>query len=291
MSLIHDLGAQVLRHIEPETAHRVAVRALAAGLGPKSGGADDPALRTELAGLAVPNCIGLAAGFDKDAEAPSALLAAGFGFVECGTVTPLAQPGNPRPRLFRLAQDRAAINRYGFNSRGLETFAANLAGCRRSALVGANIGANKESTDRVGDYVTGLRRLWPLAGYFTANISSPNTPGLRALQGRAALDELLGRLAEARGVLAADSGDRPVFLKVAPDLELAEIDDICASVLAHRLDGIIVGNTTLSRPQGLRSPGRDEAGGLSGAPLFDLSTRVLRQFHERAGKDLSLIHI
>ena len=289
MSLVHDLGAQVLRHIEPETAHRVAIRALAAGLGPRGGGAADPVLRTELAGLAIPNCIGLAAGFDKDAEAPAALLAAGFGFVECGTVTPLPQPGNPRPRLFRLAQDRAAINRYGFNSRGLESFAANLAGCQRRALVGANIGANKDSADRVGDYVTGLRRLWSLAGYFTANISSPNTPGLRALQGRAALDDLLGRLAEARGMLAADSGDRPVFLKVAPDLDLAEIDDICASVLAHRLDGIIVGNTTLSRPDGLRSPGRDEAGGLSGAPLFDLSTRVLRQFHERAGKDLVLI--
>ncbi len=289
MSLVHDLGAAVLRHVDPERAHSLAVKALAAGLGARQREPDDPILQVTLAGLALPNCVGLAAGFDKDAEAPAALLAAGFGFVEAGTVTPRPQPGNPRPRLFRLSEDRAAINRYGFNSRGLEAFAANLARCPRRTAVGANIGANKDSTDRAADYVTGLRRLWPLAGYFTANISSPNTPGLRALQGRAALDELLGRLAETRGVLAADSGDRPIFLKVAPDLDPAEIDDITASVQAHGIDGIIVGNTTLSRPAGLTSRHRGEAGGLSGAPLKDLSTRVLGQFRERAGKDLVLI--
>ena len=289
MSVLHDLAAAALRRLEPETAHRLAIKAMAAGLGPRHTGPDDPALHVDLAGLVLPNCIGLAAGFDKDAEAPSGFLAAGFGFVECGTVTPLPQPGNPRPRLFRLAQDRAVINRYGFNSQGLEAFGQHLGHCLDRAAVGANIGANKDSTDRIADYVTGLRRLWPLAGYFTVNISSPNTPGLRALQGRAALDDLLGRIAEARGVLAADSGDRPIFLKVAPDLEVAEIDDITASVRAHRIDGIIVGNTTLSRPPSLRSRSRGETGGLSGAPLLELSTRVLRQFHDRAGKDIVLI--
>ena len=286
---MHDLGAAALRRLDPETAHHLAIKAMAAGLGPRHTGPDDPALQVDLAGLTLPNCIGLAAGFDKDAQAPAAFLAAGFGFVECGTVTPLPQPGNPRPRLFRLAQDRAVINRYGFNSQGVEAFAQHLNRCPDRAAVGANIGANKDSQDRIADYVVGLRRLWPLAGYFTANISSPNTPGLRALQGRAALDELLGRLAEARGVLAADSGDRPVFLKVAPDLEPSEIDDITASVRAHRIDGIIVGNTTTSRPAGLRSRSRGEAGGLSGAPLLELSTRTLRQFHERAGPDIVLI--
>ena len=289
MSLVHDLAAAVLRHVEPETAHQIAVKALAAGLGPHPAGPDDPALQVDLAGLTLSNCVGLAAGFDKDGEAAAALLAAGFGFVECGTVTPLPQPGNPRPRLFRLAQDRAAINRYGFNGAGVEAFAGNLARCPDRAAVGANIGANKDSPDRVHDYVTGLRRLWPLAGYFTANISSPNTPGLRALQGRAPLDDLLGQLAEARGVLAADSGDRPVFLKVAPDLGPAEIDDIVASVRANRIDGVIVGNTTLSRPPGLRSGSRGEAGGLSGAPLMALSTDILARFHACAAGRFPLI--
>ncbi len=177
------------------------------------------------------------------------------------------------------------INRYGFNSVGLEAFAANLARRTAGVVAGANIGANKDAADRTADYVLGLRRLWPLADYFTANISSPNTPGLRDLQARAALDELLGRLAEARRELAVTSGQKPLFLKVAPDLDEAGIDDICASVQGHGLDGIIVGNTTLSRPESLRSPHRGETGGLSGAPLLDLSTRVLRQFRARAGAD------
>ena len=188
-----------------------------------------------LGGLFLPNCLGLAAGFDKDAEVPDAMLAAGFGFVECGTVTPLPQAGNPRPRLFRLSQDRAVINRMGFNNKGLEAFADRLAGRRRLGIVGANLGANKDATDRAADYVAGLKRLAGLCDYFTVNVSSPNTPGLRNLQSKAALDELLGRLAEAR------TGQDAVFLKVAPDLNDWEIADIAEAVGAawlrrdHRL--------------------------------------------------------
>ena len=289
MSLLHDLGLAALRRLDAETSHTLGIRAIKAGLGPRQAGPDDPVLAVDLAGLRLPNCLGLAAGFDKHAEVPAAMLAAGFGFVECGTVTPRPQPGNPRPRMFRQIEDGAVINRYGFNSLGLEVFAANLERRPPGGIVGANIGANKDSTDRAADYVMGLQRLWTLADYFTANISSPNTPGLRDLQARAALDELLGRLAEARRALANGSGDRPLFLKVAPDLGEADIDDICASVLANGLDGVIVGNTTLSRPDGLSSPFRNEAGGLSGAPLFQLSTRVLRQFHERTGGRVALI--
>ncbi len=281
MSLVQGLGLALLRRLDAETAHDLGVKALAAGLGPHQGAADDPLLATELAGLRLTNCVGLAAGFDKHAQAHGALLAAGFGFVECGTVTPLPQAGNPRPRLFRLTQDRAVINRYGFNSVGLETFAANLARRPKRGVVGANIGANKEAPDRIGDYVAGLKRLWPLADYFTVNVSSPNTPGLRNLQARAALDELLGRVAETRRGLAAAGASKPIFLKVAPDLTEGEIDDICAAVAEHGIEAIIVGNTTLTRPEGLRSPLRAEAGGLSGAPLFELSTAVLRRFFER----------
>jgi dihydroorotate dehydrogenase len=193
-------------------------------------------------------------------------------------VTPLAQPGNPRPRLFRLGQDHAVINRMGFNNAGLKPFARRLAR-RGPGVVGANIGANKESADRVGDYVTGLTRLWGLADYFTVNVSSPNTPGLRALQTGEALQELLGRVAEARGRLG---GGAPIFLKVAPDLEEAEIDAIADGVAAVGFEGVIVGNTTLSRPSALHGRDREQTGGLSGAPLLTLSTRVLGQFHTAA---------
>ena len=289
MSAIHQLGAAALRRMDAETAHGLSIKALKAGLGPRQTGPDDPALAVQLAGLDLPNCIGLAAGFDKHAEVPGAMLSAGFGLVECGTVTPRPQPGNPRPRVFRLEEDRAVINRYGFNSRGLDVFAAGLARRPERGVVGANVGANKDSADRVADYVAGLVRLWPLADYFTVNISSPNTPGLRALQARAALDELLGRVAETRASLQKVDRPRPVFLKVAPDLSDEEIDDICASVEAHDLEGIVVGNTTLSRPDGLRSPHGAEAGGLSGAPLFELSTQVLARFRQRTQGRMVLI--
>lgn len=287
---LHDVAARALRRLDPEAAHRLTVRALAAGLGPRDPGPDDPALAVELAGLQLPNCIGLAAGFDKDAEAPDAMLRAGFGFVECGTVTPLAQVGNAKPRAFRLPEDRAVINRYGFNNQGLEPFAARLTARRgRPGAVGANIGANKDTQDRAADYVAGLRRLWGLADWFTANVSSPNTPGLRSLQTRAALDDLLGRLAEARSDLAAGGDRSRLFLKVAPDLDEAEIGEIVGSCLDHGVDGLIVSNTTLARPDTLRGAARTETGGLSGAPLLEPSTRVLRSFAEAAQGRLVLI--
>jgi dihydroorotate dehydrogenase len=281
---LHSRATAALRVLDAETAHRLAIKALKVGLGPREDGRADPALATPLAGLALPNPVGLAAGFDKDAEVPDAMLATGCGFVECGTVTPLPQVGNPRPRLFRLSADRAVINRMGFNNKGLEAFAARLAGRARRGIVGANLGANKDSQDRVADYVAGLTRLQGLCDYFTVNVSSPNTPGLRNLQSRDALDDLLARLAAAR----ADA--TPVFLKVAPDLEDSEIGDIAEAVTRHRFDGIIVSNTTLSRPPSLASPEKSEAGGLSGAPLFDLSTEVLRRFRQ-AAPDMVLIGV
>lgn len=275
MKDLHGLATYALRNLDPEDAHTLAIKGLKLGLGPRAP-ADDPILATDLAGLKLPNPVGLAPGFDKNAEVFGPMLQAGFGFVECGTVTPLPQAGNPRPRLFRLWQDRAVINRMGFNNEGLEAFAARLAH-RGRGVVGANLGANKDSEDRLADYTTGLRRLWGMASYFTINISSPNTPGLRALQTKASLDELLGRLMDTADSLPQGVAV-PMFLKVAPDLEDAEIEAIADTVADHGLAGVIVSNTTISRPP-LKSRHRDEPGGLSGAPLTALSTRVLAQFH------------
>ncbi|MGA0602170.1 quinone-dependent dihydroorotate dehydrogenase [Caulobacter sp. KR2-114] len=291
MSDLHGLATRALRLADPEDAHGLAIAGLKAGLGPRHP-AHDPLLATTLAGLDLPNAVGLAPGFDKNAEVADAMLAAGFGYVECGTVTPLPQAGNPRPRLFRLSEDRAVINRMGFNNQGLEAFAGRLARReRRRGVLGANIGANKDAEDRIGDYVTGLKRLWGLADYFTLNISSPNTPGLRALQTRAALDDLLGRVGEARTAVTADGGAAPVFLKVAPDLEDGEAEAITEAALAHGLDAIIVSNTTVARPDSLRSPRRGETGGLSGAPLMAPSTQVLRTFHAAAAGRIPLIGV
>jgi dihydroorotate dehydrogenase len=274
LSRLHDLAARALRTLDPEDAHRLTVRALALGLGPGAP-APDPILATTIAGLSLSSAVGLAAGFDKNAEVFGPMLAAGFGFVECGTVTPLPQAGNPRPRLFRLTDDQAVINRMGFNNQGLEAFAGRLARPGRPGPVGANIGANKDSADRIGDYVTGLKRLWGLADWFTLNVSSPNTPGLRALQTRDALPT---------------RGHVPLFLKVAPDLDDPEIEAIVETVLAFGLSGIIVANTTLSRPA-LASPDAGEAGGLSGAPLRDLAQSVLGRFHQSAAGRLPLIGV
>ena len=258
---LSDIGAAVLRRLDPETAHTLAIRAL--GLAPlPAAPPDDPVLRTRIGRLDLPNPVGLAAGLDKNGEALHGLARLGFGFIECGSVTPRPQPGNPRPRLFRLTEDRAIINRMGFNNAGLEAFAGRLAKRPRNVAVGANLGANKDTEDKAADYVAGLTRLRGLADYVTVNISSPNTPGLRALQGRAALDDLLGRLAEARG-----DDPTPVFLKIAPDLTPEEIGTIVEATLDHGLDALIVSNTTLDRPAGLASAWRGEAGGLSGAPL------------------------
>jgi dihydroorotate dehydrogenase len=288
---LHDVAARALHVFDPEDAHGLAIRGLKLGLGPRDAGPDDPILSVQLAGLSLPNCVGLAAGFDKNAEVPDAMLAAGFGFVEAGTVTPLAQAGNPRPRLFRLTEDQAVINRMGFNNGGLEPFAARLSARKgRAGVVGANIGANKDATDRIQDYVTGLTRLWGLSDYFTANISSPNTPGLRALQTKAALEELLGRLAETRTSLRAQSGrDYPIFLKVAPDLEDGEVEAIVETVVGAGLDAIIVSNTTIARPESLKSSLAGESGGLSGAPLLEASTAVLKRFHAAAEGRVALI--
>jgi dihydroorotate dehydrogenase len=284
---LHGLATKALHGFDPEDAHGLAIRALELGLGPRAG-ADDPILKTKVAGLDLPNPVGLAPGFDKNAQVFRPMLAAGFGFVECGTVTPKPQAGNPRPRLFRLTEDRAVINRMGFNNEGLDAFAARLA--RRGAgIIGANIGANKDSDDRIGDYVEGLKRLWGLASYFTLNISSPNTPGLRALQTKAALEELLGRAAETRDALPA-AGLAPMFLKVAPDLEDGEVEAIVETVAANGLSGIIVSNTTISRPP-LKSAQAGEAGGLSGAPLTELSTRMLRTFAQASAGRIALIGV
>jgi dihydroorotate dehydrogenase len=290
MSGAHDVSAQMLRRLEPELAHALTLRALEAGLGPHAR-VDDAILRTRLCGLALSNPIGLAAGFDKDARAPRALLAAGFGFVECGTVTPRPQAGNPRPRLFRLAADQAVINRMGFNNAGLDAFATRLASARdRSGPVGANIGANKDSVDRIADYVMGLRRLWTSADYFTLNVSSPNTPGLRDLQQRGALGDLLGAVAEARAGLEAAAGvARPILLKIAPDLGEPQALEIVEAALAFGVDGLVVSNTTTDRPPTLAGAARDEAGGLSGAPLFEPSTRLLRTVRQASGGRLALV--
>ncbi len=289
--MIYGLATRALHVLPPEAAHSLTISLLKAGLGPVSR-METPELAVEVpfdgGVLRLPNCIGLAAGFDKNADVPQAMLRAGFGFVECGTVTPLPQGGNPKPRLFRLSEDEAVINRMGFNNGGLDAYAVNL-GRVRNGVVGLNIGANKDADDRMADYVTGLKRLWGMGSYFTVNISSPNTPGLRALQGKSHLDDLLGRIAGTRAALHAASGRNcPIFLKIAPDLSETEIGDTVASTVAHGLDGLIVSNTTLSR-DGLRSPLASETGGMSGAPLFDLSTQALKIAWAASGGKLLLI--
>jgi dihydroorotate dehydrogenase len=290
VSTPHDIATQALRLIDPETAHHAALMGLRAGLGPRIRADRWPRLKTTLAGLSLPNPIGMAAGFDKNCEAPDALLAAGFGFVECGTVTPLPQEGNPRPRIFRLSEDRAVINRLGFNNKGLEAFADRLAVRNgKKGVVGANVGANKDSTDRAADYVLGMGRVWKHAAYVTANISSPNTPGLRGLQERGALEDLLGRLREARAPLETAHGHRPLFLKVAPDLDEDAIGTIVEIVLANGIDALIVSNTTIQRPSHLTSDNAEEVGGLSGQPLFQISTHVLRLFAQALNGRLPLI--
>lgn len=287
MNDLHGIVTRALRSVDPEDAHTWALRGLKLGLGPRAS-ADDPILACDVAGLSLPNPVGLAAGFDKNAEVFAPMLSAGFGMVECGTVTPLPQAGNPRPRLFRLSEDRAVINRMGFNNEGLEAFAARLTR-RGRGIVGANLGANKDSEDRLADYSAGLRRLWGMASYFTINISSPNTPGLRALQTRTALGELLGRLVNTAESLPSGVS-APMFLKVAPDLDDAEIEAIAETVTEHGLAGVIVSNTTIARPP-LLSRHRDEAGGLSGAPLFGPSTEILRRFHAAAQGRFLLIGV
>ena len=280
-----DLGAIALRQLDPETAHRLAIKALQVVPLPAPR-KDDPILETKIAGLTLSNPVGLAAGLDKNGEALEGLSRLGFGSVECGSVTPKAQAGNPKPRLFRLTVDRAIINRMGFNNEGLEPFAARLAKRPTRTAIGANLGANKDTEDKAADYVAGLQRLAGLADYFTVNISSPNTPGLRALQGREALDDLLGRIHEAR---PADGA--PVFLKIAPDLIADEIAMITEASIAHGIDALIVSNTTLERPASLRSSFKGEAGGLSGRPEKPFAMKALQAASEAAQGRLPLIAV
>jgi dihydroorotate dehydrogenase len=285
MSIVHTLASQALsRLFAPETAHDLALKALEAGLGPIAP-PSDPILATELVGMKLPNPIGLAAGFDKNARVPGPMLRAGFGFVECGTVTPKAQPGNPKPRIFRLREDYGIVNRLGFNNKGLIQFTDRLRRCRAEGVIGANVGANKDATDRVADYCAGYKAVAPHAAYVTVNVSSPNTPGLRDLQNPDALVELLDRLREVR---AASGELRPLFLKVAPDLTDRQITDI-AQVLPARVDGLIVSNTTIGRPDSLRSDKKGETGGLSGRPLFELSTAKLKEFRAALPEGFPLI--
>ncbi len=273
---------QVLRWFDPEDAHRLAVHALKL-LPPTRPRQDDQKLAVRAFGLNFPNPIGMAAGFDKNAEVPDALLRLGFGFVEVGTVTPKPQAGNPRPRLFRLERDEAVINRFGFNSDGAEIVLRRLAArAHLGGIVGVNVGANKDSADRTADYVKLIETLAPVASYFAVNVSSPNTPGLRKLQQAGELDDLLARVIDTRERVRKNAGDFPVLLKIAPDLSLAELDDVVQIARSRRVDGMIVTNTTLSRPSTLREQSRGkESGGLSGRPLFRLSTRMVAETYVR----------
>ena len=277
MSGVFDLVLPLMRLLPPEAAHRATIRALAAGFAPKSAAPDPAALEVRLWGQRIPNPVGLAAGFDKDAEVPDAMLAFGFGFVECGTITPLPQTGNPKPRLFRLTEDQAVINRLGFNSGGVEAAARRLALRRnRPGFVGANIGKNRDTLDDIGDYVEGVRVLAPLVDYLTVNISSPNTPGLRDLQRKSTVVRLIGRLMDARAKVGLRNPP-PLLLKIAPDLSQDERVDIAEVALSSGIDGLIISNTTVARPASLMSPAAHEPGGLSGAPLFEAIDRAARR--------------
>ncbi len=286
------LTLPLLRRLDPEDAHRLAIAGLRL-LPPGKPRASDPKLAVRAFGLNFPNPVGMAAGFDKNAEAPDALLKLGFGFVEIGSVTPKPQEGNPRPRLFRLEQDSGVINRMGFNNDGAEAVLRRLAArARLGGIVGVNVGANKDSADRTADYVRLIELFAPVASYFTVNISSPNTPGLRNLQQAAALDDLLARVIDARERVRKNAGDSPLLLKVAPDLTLQELDDVVHIARSRRVDGMIVANTTLSRPATLRETAKaKEQGGLSGRPLLRLSTRMVAETYVRAEGAFPLIGV
>ena len=287
MNITERLGLRLLHGLDPETAHGLALKALQMGLVPGCGPVTGARLATRIAGLDLPNPVGLAAGFDKNAVALAALMRVGFGFLEVGAATPRPQEGNPKPRLWRLAEDRAVINRFGFNNEGMEPIAARLAARPAGVPVGLNLGANKDSADRAADFATVLKRTGAHIDFATVNVSSPNTEKLRELQGKEALSALL------RGVLAARaelSRPLPVFLKIAPDLSLAELEDVAEVAHAVGIDGIVATNTTLSR-EGLKSASSSQAGGLSGAPLFEKSTRVLAQLSKLTDGKLPLIGV
>ncbi|MTI03882.1 quinone-dependent dihydroorotate dehydrogenase [Roseibium sp. RKSG952] len=287
MKLTEKIGLAALHQFDPETAHGLSIKALKSGLAPAPGPITSPRLQTELAGLKLPNPVGLAAGFDKNGEVLTPLSRAGFGFIEVGAVTPRPQPGNPKPRLFRLTEDKAAINRFGFNNEGMEVMARRLADRPKNAVIGLNLGANKDSDDRPGDFSKVLAHCAEYLDFATVNVSSPNTEKLRDLQGKAALSALLGGVIETRDTLARPL---PVFLKIAPDLTEAELEDIAAVARETGVDAVIATNTTLSR-DGLLSTHKDEMGGLSGAPLFEKSTRVLAQLSQMTDSTIPLIGV
>jgi dihydroorotate dehydrogenase len=288
--VLYSLIRPALFRIEAEKAHGLALKALKLS-GPGSAPRTDPALASIVAGIAFPNPVGMAAGFDKDGEVPDALLGLGFGFAEVGSITPLPQAGNPQPRLFRLVEDRAVINRMGFNNGGAQDAVYRLeARVQRPGVVGINIGANKDSTDRVNDYAIMARLMAPLAGYLAVNISSPNTPGLRALQDESALTGLLEAVIDSRNEACGAAHQPPVFLKVAPDLLPADIDAIARIAIDKQLGALIVSNTTISRPP-LASQHKGETGGLSGAPLRDLAQQRLRDFRKATGGAVPLVGV
>ncbi|WP_434613705.1 quinone-dependent dihydroorotate dehydrogenase [Tabrizicola sp. M-4] len=288
MSVVERAALALLHRLDPEVAHGLSLRALQSGLAPLPGPVTSPRLQTTLTGLTLPNPVGLAAGYDKNATAIAPLSRAGFGFIEVGAATPRPQPGNPKPRLFRLSEDRAAINRFGFNNEGAEAIAARLAARKRTQVpVGLNLGANKDSTDRAADFARVLATCGPHVDFATVNVSSPNTEKLRDLQGRAALSALLQGVMDTRAQLARPI---PVFLKIAPDLTEQDLADIAEVARATGIAGIIATNTTLSR-DGLRSPQAKETGGLSGAPLFEKSTRTLARLSQLTEGTIPLIGV
>jgi dihydroorotate dehydrogenase len=290
IGLFDRLTLPLLHALDAEDAHGLAVRMLKL-MPPLPARRDDQRLKLRVFGLNFPNPVGLAAGFDKHAEVPDALLRIGFGFVEVGTITPLPQAGNPRPRVFRLDADRGVINRLGFNSQGADAALARLAArARAGGIVGINVGANKDSADRVADYVKLIECFAAVSSYVTVNISSPNTPGLRNLQQAVVLDDLLARVVDARERVAPQAGPTPVLLKIAPDLALGDLDDVVGIARARRVDGMIVGNTTVARPPHLRETlTAREAGGLSGAPLLTLANRMLAETYVRVEDAFPLV--
>lgn len=289
MSALDRLGRHVLFSFDPEAAHGLSIKALRCGLPVGGRAPHDARLQVRVAGLDFPNPLGMAAGYDKNAEVPDALLGLGFGFAEVGTVTPLAQSGNPKPRIFRLVEDDAVINRLGFNNEGHDAAERRLAArAGRPGIVGVNVGANKDSTDRVADYALGVKRFARHASYLTVNISSPNTPGLRNMQAREQLAELLAAVMAAR----AETGlTVPMFLKIAPDLHEAELEDIAAVVTENALEGVIVSNTTITRPSLNSRAHTGETGGLSGKPLFTRSTAVLARMRKLLGSKRAIIGV
>jgi dihydroorotate dehydrogenase len=291
LGVLERIGRRALFCLDPETAHGLSIKALKSGLPVALSPRYHLRLRTTVAGITFDNPLGMAAGYDKNAEVPDALLRLGFGFAEVGTVTPLPQAGNPKPRIFRLTEDGAVINRLGFNNEGhaaVERRLVERAG--RAGTVGVNIGANKDSADRIRDYELGVERFAPLAAYLTVNISSPNTPGLRDMQARASLAELLSRVVAARDGAMAKAGRKvPLFLKIAPDLQEADLEDIAAEVLEKAVEGVIVSNTTISRPALKSAVHATETGGLSGRPLFERSTVALAKMRKLLGPDVAIV--